>query len=146
MTPISKRQHARFYIYKKQKKCKTFIYTKIQTLCKQQDNLCYVFIHKNSDTLHYAILMKFLELAFICIEKAWHFLLHEVFIYKNPDTSQKARQFALHFFIHKKPDTLGYAIFHGIFEIAEGIEKDKQPPLKGSCTWFRNVRLSRRLT
>ena len=28
-------------------------------------------------------------------------LLREVFICKNPDTSQKARQFALHFYIQK---------------------------------------------
>ena len=33
------------------------------------------------------------------------------------DTSKKVRQFALHFFIHKNPDTLLYAIFHRIFEI-----------------------------
>ena len=37
-----------------------------------------------------------------------------IYIYKKPENLQKARQFALRF-IHKKPYTLGYAIFHEIF-------------------------------
>ena len=43
--------------------------------------------------------------------------LRNVYIYKKPDTLQKARKFALHFKI-KKPDTLRYAIFHDIFKLA----------------------------
>ena len=39
-----------------------------------------------------------------------------IYIYINPDTLQKARKFALRF-IHKKPDTLRYAIFLKCFEI-----------------------------
>ena len=35
------------------------------------------------------------------MQKVWHFALHDVFIYKNPDTSQKARQFTLSFYIQK---------------------------------------------
>ena len=45
-------------------------YTKTHTLFKNQDNLCYVLIHKKQDTLHYAIFMNFLKLAFIYIQKA----------------------------------------------------------------------------
>ena len=60
-----------------------------------------VFIHKNPDTLRYAIFMKFLILAFIYIQKALNFVLRDVFIYKNPDSSEKARQFALRFFYTK---------------------------------------------
>ena len=37
----------------------------------------------------------------ICIQKPWHFLLRDVFIYKKPDTSQKTRQFALRFYMPK---------------------------------------------
>ena len=33
----------------------------------------------------------------ILIQKAWHFVLCDVFIYTNPETSKKARQFALRF-------------------------------------------------
>ena len=33
----------------------TFLYAKTQTLRKKQDNLRYVFMFKNPDTLHYAI-------------------------------------------------------------------------------------------
>ena len=39
-----------------------------------------------------------------------------LYIYKKPHTLQKARQFALRF-IHKRPYTLRYMIFHEIFEI-----------------------------
>ena len=42
------------------------------------------------------------------------------FIYKNLDTSKKARQFALRFFIYKSTDTLRYVVFHEIFEIVGG--------------------------
>ena len=44
------------------------------------------------------------------------------FIFKNPDTLQKARQFPLRF-IHKNLDTLRYAIFHENFENGIYIEK-----------------------
>ena len=77
------------------------IYPKSRTLCKKQDNLCYVFIHKKPDTLCYAIFMTFLIFAFIYLQKAWHFALRDVFIYK-------------------KPDTLRYAIFMEFLKLAEG--------------------------
>ena len=48
--------------------------------------------------------------------------LRNVFIYKNSDTLQKARQFALRF-IYKKLDTLCYAIFPKTFEIGIYIQK-----------------------
>ena len=65
MTPIIERKCARFYIQKSKKIAKRlYIYTKIQTLFKKQDNLCYIFIHKKPDTLRYAIFMKFLKLEF----------------------------------------------------------------------------------
>ena len=52
MTPIQENQRARFYINKKQKP---------DTLQKQ-DYLRYVFIHKKSDTLRYAIFHEIFEL------------------------------------------------------------------------------------
>ena len=45
-----------------------------------------------------------------------------MFLYKNPDTSKKARQFALSFLKYKNPDTLCYATLHEIFEIGAGRE------------------------
>ena len=39
--------------------------------------------------------------AGIYIQKAWHFAVHEVFMYKNPKTSQKTRQLALRFYVQK---------------------------------------------
>ena len=106
------------YIYKA-KNGETFLYTKIQTLCKKQDNLRYVFIYKNLDTFRYASFHEIFE-DDICIQKSWHFALRDFFIYKKSDTPQKVRQFALGFLIYKKPDILCYTIFHGIFEIGGG--------------------------
>ena len=40
-----------------------FSYTKRQTIIKNQDNMRYVFIYTNPDTLRYAIFMEFLKLA-----------------------------------------------------------------------------------
>ena len=65
-----------------------FIYTKNNTLCKKQDNFRYVFTYKKHDTLRYAIFYEIFEVG-IYIQKAWHFALRDVFIYKKPDTSQR---------------------------------------------------------
>ena len=72
MTPITERQCPRFYIYKKQKKTKRlYIYTKIQTLNKNQDNLRNVFIHKKPDTLLYAIFHEIFEIdIYVYIQKS----------------------------------------------------------------------------
>ena len=53
------------FIYKKNDTIRymTFLYTKIETLRKKQDNLHYVFIFKNPDTLRHAIYIEFLKLA-----------------------------------------------------------------------------------
>ena len=98
--------------------------------CHQQKTICMFlvlqrvkncetfFIYKKRDTLQKA--RQFLLL--FNIQKAWHFTLHNFswnfwrlhlytksttpgvtwrFIYKNPDLSKKAKQFALHFYIQK---------------------------------------------
>ena len=49
-------------------------------------------------------------------------ILQNNLLYKNIDTLQKARQFALRF-IYKKPDTLRYAICHEIFEVGIYVQK-----------------------
>ena len=80
--------------------CITCFYTKILTL--------YVIFHGNWEVGIY-----------IYIYKAWHFSLNDVFINKNPDTSQKARHLVLHFHIQKD---WHFALlnFHGNFEIGRG--------------------------
>ena len=62
MTSMIERQRARFYIYKRQKKLQKE-YTKSQTLCKKQDNLRHVFIHKKPDTLRYTIFYEIFEIG-----------------------------------------------------------------------------------
>ena len=49
-------------------------------------------------------------------------MLGDVFILKKPDTSKKARQFALRFFIYKKLSTLLYAIFIEYLKLLGGGE------------------------
>ena len=95
MTPIGKRQRARF-IYTKSKKIAKclYIYTKSQTLCKKQDNLRYVFVHKKQDTLLYAFFMNVLKLEksmTLCV--TWRFYI------------QKARNF-------EKKDNLRYVFLY----------------------------------
>ena len=118
MTPISERQRARFYTIKIGKNCETFIYiySKSQTLFKKQDNFRYDSIHKNPDTLRYAIFMKFWNWPFY-IQKAWHFALCDVLIYKKHDTSKIQDNLR---YVFNTPDTLCYAIFLGILEIGGG--------------------------
>ena len=52
------------YIYIKQKNCVMFLYTKGQTICKKQDNWRYVFIHRELDSLRYAIFHEISEIGF----------------------------------------------------------------------------------
>ena len=85
---------------------------------KKQNKLLNVFIYKKSDTFQKArqfplrfYIKKEIHLTLwdfhenfevgIYIQKAWHFVLRDVFIYKKFDTSQKARQFAIRFYIQK---------------------------------------------
>ena len=90
---------------------RTFIYTKSQKVWT-------VFIYKNPDTVQKArqfplrlYIYKAIQLTLLdfheifevdmFIQKAWRFALRNVFIYKNLGTSQKARQFAIRFYIQK---------------------------------------------
>ena len=96
MTDIRERQRARFYIYKKQKNAKRFyIHKKQDTSQKAGQFPLQFYIQKAWHFTSRDFLWKF-EVG-VYIQKAWHFALRDVFIYKRPDTSQKARQFALGF-------------------------------------------------
>ena len=74
MTPIRKIQCARFYKYKKQKKNERYIYiyTKSEIIFKKKNNLCYIFIYKNPDTLRYNFFHEIFEIS--------------IYIYKKQDT------------------------------------------------------------
>ena len=50
------------------------------------------------------------------MQKAWYFALRDVFVYKKLDTSQKARQFAIRFYIQKS-GTFALRNFYWTFEI-----------------------------
>ena len=79
MTAFNETQRARCLYIQKPKNCKTFLYTKCQTLSKKQDNYRHVFIHKKQDTLHYTIFHENVEVG-IDIQK--HYTLRYVtFLY-----------------------------------------------------------------
>ena len=121
MTPISKRQRAHLYMYKNQKNRNVYKYIQKARYCTKSKIICVTFSFTKIHTLYVTrFFMKFLKVAFIYIQKAWHFALRYVFIYKNPDTSKKARKFALRLYIYKNPDAWRYTIYHGIFEIGGG--------------------------
>ena len=103
MTTISKRQQVFFLIYKAKKIINVFIYKKSDTLKKARQFALRLYIQK----VRHFTLRNFHENfeINIYIQKARHFSLRDVFIYKNPDTWQKTRQFALRF-ICKKQYTL----------------------------------------
>ena len=117
MTAIIERQRARLYTQKAKKLRNVFIYKNPDTFQKARQFPFRFYIQKAT----HLTLRDFHEIfeVGICIQKAWHFALRDVFIYKNLDTSQKARQFAIRF-IYKNPALLRYAIFYWIFEISEG--------------------------
>ena len=91
-----------------------FLYGKTSTLRKKQDNLRYVFIYKNPDTLRYAIFHWIFEIGgggedhFICKKQC---TLRCIYICKKQCTLRYIyickKQFTLSYvFIYKKPDTL----------------------------------------
>ena len=99
-----------------------FLYRKIQTLRKNQDNLHYVFIYKNRDTLRNTIFYRIFDICggggrHYYIQKTRHLALH---FYKK-----KTLHFEIHFtyekpytfryiFLSKKQCTLGY-VFISIY-------------------------------
>ena len=90
-------------IYTKRKSSETFINTyKNPDTFQKSRQFSLRFYSKKSPTLYVTqVFMNCLKLAFIYIQKEWHFAFRDIFIYKKPDTSKKARQFALCFFIYK---------------------------------------------
>ena len=88
MTTISKRQHAYLYIYTKRWELwNFFIYKKPETFQKVGQFALHFYIQKARHLTLCNFLWNF-EIG-ICIQKSWHFALRDVFIYKNPETSQK---------------------------------------------------------
>ena len=100
MTAISERQRARFYIYKKHKNAIQFYVQKAIHFSKIK-KICVPFLYTKSKTLYVTrFFMKILNLEFI-YTKSMTLCVSDAFIFKNPDTLQKARQFALRFYIQK---------------------------------------------
>ena len=120
MTPISKRKRARF-IYAKSKNIakRLHLYTKSETLCKKQDNLRYVFIHKNTDTLCYMIFHEKFVMGIYIYTKSMALCVRGRFYIKNLETSKKQDNLR-YVFICKNPDTLRHKIFMGYLKLAEG--------------------------
>ena len=88
----------RTFIYRKSKKTlrNVFTYKKPDTFQKARQFPLRFYIQKAKHlTLRY--FHEMFEVG-IYMQKAWHFALCDVFIYKKLDTSQKPRQFAIRFY------------------------------------------------
>ena len=112
------RKTTRTYTQRAKKNRNVFIYKKPDIFQKSRQFLLRFYIQK---AIHLT-LRDFHEIfeVGIYIKKAWHFALHEVFIYKKQDTSKKSKTICDTFFIYKNPALLRHAIFHWIFEICGG--------------------------
>ena len=98
------------FIYKKHDTLRnvTFLHTNIQTLCKNQDNLRYVFVYKNPElcvTQFFIEFLKFADGGGIYLFKQ-QFTLRVIFIFKKECTLryvaiQEALHYSLHFNIQK---------------------------------------------
>ena len=114
------RKFRNVYIYTISKNSETFSYTKIQTLCKRQDNCHSIFLYKNIDTLRDAISMKVLKWAFVLKnEDTFRYI---TFLYTKRHTLRKKQDNLRRIFIYKNPDTLRSHIFYEIYEIGWGRE------------------------
>ena len=104
MTPISEGHRARFYLYKSKKDCKTFIYIYTQIarhFAKKARQFTLRFYSQKARHFTLRDFSWFYGNWYLFKQKVWKFLLRDVFIYKNPDTSKKGRQFELRFLYTK---------------------------------------------
>ena len=106
--------------YRHRKTMRRFIHTKSKKLrnifiYKKLANFRSAFYIQKPNTWRYRIFMNFFRFSFI-YKKDDTFRYLPFFIYKKLDTSKKARQFAIRFYIQKS-GILRYAIFIENFEI-----------------------------
>ena len=105
------------YIYKA-KQLRDILCRKNGTLCKNQDNFCYIYLYINQDTLCYAIFHEHFEVGIVYKK---HDTLRQVtFLYTKSQTLCTNQDNLRYVFVYKKPDTLYYTTFHGTFEIGGG--------------------------
>ena len=86
-------------ICKKKNIVKRFYLHKARHFSKSK-TICVTFLYTKSLTLFARFFYENVEIG-ILYTKPWHFALRDVFMYKKPGTFQKARQFALLFYIQK---------------------------------------------
>ena len=72
----------------------------MQTLFKNQDNLCYVFDHKDPNTLLYAMSHNFCDWHLYITKSMTHWVT-TCFYVQKPETFRIVRQFLLPFYIQK---------------------------------------------
>ena len=109
MTAIRERQRERFYINKKTKRIAKRLYFQKARHFAERKTISVRFIYNKAR--HFTLSnFSWMFLSWHLYKKAWHFQLCEFFIYKNLDTSQKARQFTLRFHIQEDGH---FALLHG---------------------------------
>ena len=117
MTTVSEIQRARLYTYTKRRKNAKYI-QKSKHFAKSK-TICIRFIYTKIHTLYVTrFLLKCLKLAFVL--KKHDTLCYLVFLYTKIRTLRKKQDNFCYVFIHRNPDTLCYAILHGIISIGRG--------------------------
>ena len=122
MTPISERKIAPYHIYKKQKKLRhVYMYKKKARHFSKSTTICVPFLLTKSQTLYVTrFFMNFLKLAFMHIQKAWYFALHDV-IYTKSLKLRKKQDNLRHVFLYTESLTLCITRFFIEFlKFAEG--------------------------
>ena len=119
----SAKQNVHVFIYTKSRKnCETFvyIYKNPDTLQKVRQFALWFYSQKSRHLTLHDFSWFFLKLAFIYIQKAWHFALRQILNTKSQTLQKEQENLRYVFYRYKKPDTLCYMIFHEIFEIGGG--------------------------
>ena len=91
-----------------------------KTLCKKKDNLRYVFIHKNQDTLLYAIFHESFEIYIYIYTKSMTLCVTWIFYIQKSIHFEKGKTICVTFFQIQKSWHFALRTFHGIFEIGGG--------------------------
>ena len=138
MTDISKIQRARFYMNKKQKHLRTAFYIQHPNTLQKSGQFALCFYIQNS--WHFTLRdFSWNFWSWNLYTKSWHFALRDVFIYKKPDTSKKARQFVIRFYIKKSGHFAlrNFSLNFWDWDRGEGISIGKK---KSLCVTFLNAK------
>ena len=118
MTPINESQRECFYIYNKQKIRTVYIYTQKARHFSKNKTIFITFLYTKSHTLYFTRFLYFLlELIYVQNHDT---LCYVTFLYKTPETSKQAIQFAFCFLYTKSLTLFVTQVFMQFLKFEEG--------------------------